>query len=915
MAMSPRSRRLRRFARATFIGLVSLGAPTLSGRDVAAQATLAPPPVATPTPTPTPTPEPAPAPSEANVPTTSGPNGPPPPDASPAEVLVPPQALDTPLIEYPADGPPLTEPLEVVAELLVDDKGVVTEAQLAVPGDAAVDRAVLEGVKRLRFSPATAKGQPITVRIAFTQRFEPAPAPAPAPIEAGQVLDAVLEGTVQARGTRAPIARATVAATNPETKRDYTTSTDAHGAFRLAVPSGVALGVRVVALEYEKFRQREQLAANETLKVKYLLTGKSYTEFETVVRGKVERTETSRTTLSGREITRVPGTFGDPFRVVNVLPGVTSMMSLLPLPVVRGSSPGDTGYFLDGIRLPMLFHLFGGPSVIHPEFIDRVDFYPGGFPVTYGGYTGGIIDGHTRSTRPDERRLDLDLNLTQAGGLVRTPIEPLGMTATVAGRYGYPGILLSLLTPDVSLSYWDYQTRFDKRVGNDAWSAFFYGADDRVKVRPAAGQPLRTVIRFTFHRADLRYRHGDDANHIEGRLVLGYDDSTLSGGDGPVAGSSALGNGSWSAGPALRAHRAAFSWLDLDAGLDSVVRTVKNPASSATATSAAGSGSGASQIFNSDGYFVTSGTFVEAAWKPNDDWRIMPGVRADLYNQQRTLGANVQQWNVDPRLLIRYRLSEAEAGGTTLKGVVGRYHQPPRLFMPLPGLDASSLELGLLASTQYSIGAETKLGPSLESDVNVYYNDMNPVLFDFATNPSAADAQQPQPTLPPWQAPSPTPGTDRTRINDLFVSRQGRSYGLEVLVRRRDAERLFGWVSYTLSRSERRTTSTWELFDYDRLHVLNLVAGLRLPRNWEVGGRAMLQSGSPLTTIFGRNLTRSAGQFRFDLRIDKRAVWDKWLLDFYVDIINTTVAAESGGLIGGSAIRYIIPTIGLRGVL
>ena len=126
---------------------------------------------------------------------------------------------------------------------------------------------------------------------------------------------------------------------------------------------------------------------------------------------------------------------------------------------------------------------------------------------------------------------------------------------------------------------------------------------------------------------------------------------------------------------------------------------------------------------------------------------------------------------------------------------------------------------------------------------------------------------------------------------------------------------MFGWISYTLSRSQRLSPEGWQLFDFDRLHVLNLVAGLELPRNWEVGTRVLYQTGTPLTTVFGTNVARSDSQFRLDLRFDKRAVWNRWLLDFYVDIVNTTVAAESGGLLGGNSIRYLVPTIGFRAVL
>jgi hypothetical protein len=39
------------------------------------------------------------------------------------------------------------------------------------------------------------------------------------------------------------------------------------------------------------------------------------------------------------------------------------------------------------------------------------------------------------------------------------------------------------------------------------------------------------------------------------------------------------------------------------------------------------------------------------------------------------------------------------------------------------------------------------------------------------------------------------------------------------------------------------------------------------------------------------------------------------MLDFYVDIINATVAEESGGVLGSMSFRYVLPTIGFRVVL
>src|SRR5262249_43696857 len=70
--------------------------------------------------------------------------------------------------------------------------------------------------------------------------------------------------------------------------------------------------------------------------------------------------------LTRVEARQLPGALGDPFRAIEVLPGVTPVASGLPYFIVRGAPPGNIGYFFDGIRVPLLFHVFFGPSVIHP---------------------------------------------------------------------------------------------------------------------------------------------------------------------------------------------------------------------------------------------------------------------------------------------------------------------------------------------------------------------------------------------------------------------------------------------------------------------------------------------------------------------------------------------------------------------
>jgi TonB family protein len=860
-------------------------------------------------------------------------------DVPPPVELIPPKPIFAE-IPYPADAPLTTEAPDVTVLLRVDEQGEVVEVRLLKGVGPPFDAAVLAGATLFRFEPATYGGERVEVEITYTQRFVPPEISTTADAGGTEiVVDAALSGVVVERGTRRPVANATVVARLGADS--FPTTTDQDGKFNLAVPAGL-VDVRVLATDYLAFKQQERLAPQDQVKVKYLLDRASYSPYETLVVGQRERLEVSRTSLRDREIKQIPGTFGDPFRVVTALPGVSSMMGLITLPVVRGASPGSTAFLLDGVRLPMLFHFLAGPSVIHPEFIDRVDFYAGGFRVNYGGYTAGIIDGITRPAHKDERTYEVDLANTQTGLFLRDTVGPV--TATVAGRYGFPGLLMKLMKLDVSLSYWDYQTRVDYGTPDNGLSLFIFGAADHVTETTTkttttpqsfptdpecqsncyvtkTTTTTETLVKLQFHRADLLGRRTWGDLKLEGGVSLGYEQSNF-GGDGFETHSTIVA-------PRVYLTKDVAPDVTLHAGLEGSVKPIEfrvhqstNNNNGATPNGPDGGGGQDPQdrtIIMDGGTMYTGGAFLEALWRPQAGLLIIPGARFDIYNHKHN-----QPWNIDPRLVGRYRLREADniAGETWLKGAVGWYHQPPRLFLPIPGLAESALDKGLLGAIHNVIGLEHDFGQGFEVDLQTYFNWLYPVFFEpqMIAGPPA-DPLTPGPSSPPGQPPGDNPvgnsyfdnGKDDSGLS-MDPHGRGRAFGLEIMLRRRAVGRVFGWLAYSISQSDRRRDGHWVRFDYDRTHIVNVVAGVALPRNWEAGARVLLQSGTPLTTAHGVNSGRSDWQVRFDVRFDKRAVWNNWMLDFYVDIINLAVAPESGGIIGGSAIRYLVPTVGFRGV-
>lgn len=820
----------------------------------------------------------------------------PPPAASPT--LDPPKPLGPTTVAFPPDAPAITSPVVVTVKILVDKDGSVQNVTLVTEPQPVFDEAVIAAARGFTFTPASYDNKPVKVEITFTHSFPVPPPPTPpVPVDVGPARTAVLRGRLVELGTRAKVQSATVTA--EVGGRPYSIEADDKGEFRLDVPPGPAK-VGVYAPAHKPFLQRETLGEKQELAVTYYIERDRYDPYEIVVMDEQRREEVSRITLRGREIQQVPGTFGDPFRVVQTLPGVASVVSLLPLPVVRGASPSSTGFLIDNTRVPLLFHLLSGPSVIHPEFIDEIQFFPGGAPAPYGGYTGGIIDGRTRRARPGESLIDLDANILQVGGLVRQPVGK-GVSVTVAGRYGYPGVLLSLATDQASLSYWDYQLRVDGGTKTNGWTVFAFGARDELKTVSTTADPmdssppLEPALILGFHRLELRHHLTRGTFEATSRVVGGYD-RTFSGGSDF---STLLVE------PEIQARWKRDPRLTLVAGVQGSVRSI-DQGDSAPATGGGGLDSITSELTTS---YVGSG-YVEGLWRPTASWLIRPGIRAATFHDKTATKSAI-----DPRLSARYKLAERDVPdappgsddrGVWLKGAIGIYHQPPRFVLPLPGLDQMPLKYGLLRSYQSSLGVEAPLGHKLQLSTEAFFNYLDPTLFDLSFN-AASLGTGANTTL----FPDPAMTTEEDFAARLTKQQQGRAYGLEVLLRRVSRTGIFGWVSYTLSNSERKRDGTWAAYDFDRRHLLNLVAGLPLPRNWDLGLRMSYQSGTPATTTSGYNTARADGYVRFDVRIDKKIVWQKWLLDFYLDITNVALLPEE--VTPGTRLRYVLPTLGLRG--
>jgi len=849
-------------------------------------------------------------------------------------------------------------------ELLVDEEGEVAEARLLEGVHPLLNEAALHAAPRLRFLPAKVDGAPAPVRLHFEYRFE---APRPVVAEEGLPPPITLRGLVRAKGNRRPLPGAVLVS---DALPDSPIEAGPDGRFEARLPSG-GQRLRIIAPGHKPGDFRELLREGESLEVVYGLEPLVVNPYETVVRGDRERTEVSRVSLHEAELREIPGTQGDPFRVVMLLPGVSSVLSGISYPVVRGSQPASTGYFLDGIRVPLLFHLFLGPAVIHPDFIDTIDFFPGNPPTRYGRLTGGAVEG--RLTRPRDDRLhgSAYADLLNAGLFLEYPFQSTGTNVSVAGRVSYTPWLIGLAAtsfqppppageenPRVVLDFYDYQARIEQEVGPGRLRLFAFGSSDTFGQEARSANYGTTALQSVlFHRVDLRHRHPVGGGELEAGITLGLDRFAIQNED-PLAGGGFIHIDQPHVSARLNYER-RYDGVTVRAGADLehkraevslLQRMREQPGGTPTEV----------KVEVPVALATFSGVWAELLWEKDSPWTVVPGVRVDNYH----LAGGHNAFVVEPRLAVRRPVGET----LTLKGGVGLYHQPPTTLISLPVVDLAAMDQGLQQSLQVSLGAEWRGLEGFEVSLEGY---VNPMLRTVELTPFGDEEQgitfpgddvgndPPSPPPPPGpRAQQEVPSIPRPTLPDL--TSQGLAYGLEFLIRRPLGGNWFGWLSYSLQRSTRRVRFVRydELgrpvgrdeadlpYVFDQTHVLNLVLSYKFANNFTLGGVAHFNTGRPESGNL-TSRTMAPGQeadglerwvrvdrdrverlppfFRFDLRLSKAWAFDTFSLEAYLDMLNVTISQEVvayeylGG--GGFAplerkpvgLPIALPILGLKG--
>lgn len=633
--------------------------------------------------------------------------------------------------------------------------------------------------------------------------------------------------------------------------------------------------------------------------------------FNIIIEDEKQTDAVTRHVLDAEELKRVPGTFGDPIRALQSLPGVARPNIAEGTIVVRGAEGINTGFYVDGMPVPYMFHTMVGRSVIIPSFIDDIEFYPGGMPSNYGEVTQAVVNVRTNTKPVEGTRVNMRVDFLDGGLAVEHRLHDK-LIMRMAGRYSWVGGLISTASKLATMryggqgyeatyvapQYWDSfgDIRWNPTL-TDSISLLFMESRDMLYFHQSRfdadgdGEPDP----LAWEDADLNYNpeHWIDNQFWRSRLMWTHKTEDYEGSTWIAGGTEQQQNllGAWwiarqgpyrgrVGGPSLVfRHNSSFHQDQWGTGSTIVAGTQITTrwftAEDFQDTFDVEDYSEIVQVTTEDRQFVSS-AWVEPQWRTEKSY-VGIGLRGAWYNWEEQ-----SSFQPEPRMTLRYLLPNDQ----WLKASVGRYSQLPPLERYAQGI--GNPNLGIMTAWQASVGTEYSFLDGLSIDSSLFSGWMNNLVVRNLEVDTYNDGN-----------------TVTTELQPYYLGVQGFAVGWEGLIRLRpDQRNWWGWVSMTLSKAL-RMDEYGNIFpsDYDQPISFTAVGAYDLGKDWEISGKVQATSGQPYTPLYGvyvptdeyftairgdLNSARYPYYFRVDTRVQK--VWNRNWMDWtlYLDVYNAT---------------------------
>jgi len=576
---------------------------------------------------------------------------------------------------------------------------------------------------------------------------------------------------------------------------------------------------------------------------------------------RIESGRLGTTRIKTDSIRQLPTLTGevDPLKVIQLTPGIGKFDMASGL-LVRGSTMDQNLVVFDEGMIYNPTHLAGFISMFNPYVVEKITLIKTGPPVDYGGRTSSLLIAESGKNWPVSTRIEGNVGLLLSNVALHTPIGKRCRT-TVAFRRSYIDQTLKPFSKELfphkrsffhqsMYSFYDANVliHFRPTEQDNIVISTFLGNDDFMLTR--ASFDLKYKMDWTNKMVSFQWSHYFSARHIS-KTSAYYTRSDLR----LFIGQSNFNYRLVSANEDYslkHEHRFFLKHLKFKAGVQYIQQLVI-PNQSEAVLNELQANFGTPNEF----YVNTFSGYFETEAKLGKRLLLIGGIRGNWYSHvgpyyQFVRTAVTRQivdtlyygqgrlvksyFSPDAQIAFHYRLDSLSAfkihAGRNVQFVqqvnVTTVALPTDFWLP------ASNQVPPLVAQQISCGYYNHWRQNSSYSVELFYRRFNPVIeFNKGLLQSLS----------------------KSTMEENILLGRGRSYGIEFYVEG-TIERWRGWVSYTLSRSERMfgQINQGRPFPskYDRLHDLTLVLMRSLNQRWKGSLTFTYASGQATTLPVGR---------------------------------------------------------------
>ena len=617
--------------------------------------------------------------------------------------------------------------------------------------------------------------------------------------------------------------------------------------------------------------------------------------------------------LNATEIERLPGANRDVSKVIAALPGVASRATFRNDIIIRGGSPGENKFYLDGIEVPNINHFAtqgssGGPvGLLNVNFIREVDFYSGAFPANRANGLSSVISFKQKDGNKDGLITNFALGSSDAALTFDGPIGKK-VNFIFSARRSYLQFLFAALKLPILPTYNDFQYKVNVKLNDKNKISFIgLGAIDDFRLNTTVNDNITDTIQREYNdfilgnlplQKQWNYTLGINYSHtsknsvqtiVLSRNMLNNTSSRYK--DFIETEANKLQDySSFEAENKLRMEHTYLSngWK-WNVGLGYEYARYFN----STFNKITVQGNPLTIDFKSDLFMSKAAVFSQLSKGFfGEKVNLSVGIRSDISNYSSGMMNPFNQ--LSPSFSINYRITPSFA----LNANVARYHQLPSYtilgYRDIAGdLVNKSNNLTYIQADHFVFGAEYLTKLNSRFTLEGFFKKYDKYPFSIKDSISLANV-----------------GSDFGIVGNEAVSSnsKGRTYGAEFLYQQKLFKGFYAILAYTFVVSEfKDKNNLYVPTAWDSKNIVSFTGGKRFKKGWEVGFRWLFSGGSPYTPYdvetstlkqnwdingFGildynaLNTKRESSFHQLNVRVDKKIYLNRMNLNFYLDIQN-----------------------------